>query len=277
MRCPEFSGLLSAYHDGELPADRDAAVAAHVAQCPECAAELKMFHQLSDLTTKLDDLVPPREVWQKIETRLDTKISDGPKSISGRSRRLSRRTMLAMGCLLTVGMSSVTCFVLHTHDKHHAAVNLGPFIDLFDRSPKDAQEHLLASYTGQRVSLAEAVKELKYRPAAANEMPPDYELSEANLLQMPCCRCLEVCWLRKQGGMLCIFEHERDQFVQFGDRDVSSTVCGGNPTRVVQMDGRLTATWQQNRHYITVVGAEDIAEISRLMIHFEQPKKATQL
>ena len=277
MSCPEFSEFLSAYHDGELPADRNAAVSAHVAHCPGCAAQLKLFRNLSFLATKLDEHVPPREVWRNIETQLDTTVSDRAKSVSGRSRSVSRRAMLAMAFLLTLGMSSVIYFALQKHEKHSIAVNLGPFIDLFEQSPKDAQEHLLASYTGQRVSLAEAVKELKYRPVAANEMPPDYELSEANLLKMPCCRCLEVCWHRKHGGMLCIFEHERDQFVQFGDRDVTSTVCGGNPTRVVQMDGHLTATWQQNGHYITVVGAEDIDEISLLMRHFKQPEKALSL
>ena len=277
MPCPEFSGLLSAYHDGELPADREAAVAAHIEKCPECAAELKMFRKLSHLTTKLDDHVPPREVWQNIETRLDTKFTDGPNPISVRSRRMSRLTILAMGFLLALGMSSVIYFVLHTHDKHHVAVNLGPFMDLFERSPKAAQEYLLASYTGQRVDLTDAVKQLKYRPVAADGLPSDYEISESSMLQMPCCKCLEVCFQRKRGGMICVFEHERDQFVSFGNRNVSSTVCEGTPTRVVQMDGHLTATWQRNGRYITVVGADDINEISDLMRHFERPEKESHL
>jgi hypothetical protein len=275
MECPEFSGLLSAYHDGELPADREAAVAAHVRQCPRCAAELKMFRALSQMATELDEYPPPREVWQSIETRLDTKHSDGVKPVAQQARRRSRRKMLAMTLLATFGVTSVIYVVLNTHHKHE--VDLGPFIDLFEQSPKDAQMHLVARYSGQRVTLAQAVKELKYQPAAAKDIPPDYELSEANLLQMPCCRCLEVCWQRKRDGMLCIFEHERDQFVQFGQRDVSTTVCDGNPTRIVQMDGRLAATWKHNGRFITVVGAEDIAELSRLMRHFEQPEEALPL
>ena len=145
MPCPEFSALLSAYHDGELPADREAAVAAHVAQCPRCAAELKTFRMLSHLATKLDEPVAPREVWQNIETRLDTTFADHSGANSRRTRSVSRRTMIVMSVLLTLGFFSAVYFVLHTHDKHHIAVNLGPFIDLFERSPEDAQEHLVAT------------------------------------------------------------------------------------------------------------------------------------
>lgn len=272
MRCPEFSGLLSAYHDGELPTDREAAVANHIAHCPGCAAELTSLRKLSQMAAKLDEPLPTRGVWRSIETRLDTDFDEISRQSNNRPRK-SRRTMLAALSLLVLAVLSGAYFVLTTHDNHHVAVNLGPFIDLFEQAPNDAQNYLLASYNGRRVTLEEAVKELKYKPVATYEMPSEYDLSDASLLKMPCCVCLEVCWVRKQGGMVCIFEHERDQFVQFGGREVSSTVCGGTPTRVVHMDGRLTATWQQNGRFITVVGAKDVEEISNLMRHFKPSER----
>ena len=275
MPCAEFADLLSAYHDGELSPDREAAVAAHIASCPDCLAEMNLFRKLSKLTTQLDEHSPPREVWRSIEERLNSEVSDNGKQTSGRLRLVSRKTTLALTLLLMIGLSFVVYAVFPTHK--HAAINLGPFMDVFERSPKDAQEHLVATYSGRRVGFEEAVNKLKYRPVAADGLPSEYELAEANLLEMPCCKCLEACYRRKHGGMLCIFEHERDQFVGFGDRNVSSTVCCGIPTRLVQMNGQLTATWQQNGHYITAVGAEDIDEISRLMLHFEHPENATPL
>lgn len=273
MSCAEFAHLLCAYHDGELSSDDQAAVAAHIATCPECRAELNLFRKLSALASQLEEHSPPNEVWRNIEERLHSEPPSIERPTVAPSRRLSRKTMVAMSALLVLGLSIVLYSILPPHK--HAAINLGPFLDEFERSPKDAQELLVATYAGRRVGMDEAVKELKYRPVAANGLPPDYELSEANMLQMPCCKCLEACYRRKDGGMLCLFEHQRDQFVQFGNRDVSSTVCVGNPTRVVQMDGTLTATWQQNDRFITLVGVEGIDELSKLMRHFETAEPAS--
>jgi hypothetical protein len=87
---------------------------------------------------------------------------------------------------------------------------------------------------------------------------------------MPCCRCFEACYHRKDGGMLCVFEHENDQPVWFGNRPMSSKVCSGKPTRLVQVDHCLAATWQQQQRHITVIGAKDVEEVARLVAHFEQ-------
>lgn len=71
--------------------------------------------------------------------------------------------------------------------------------------------------------------------------------------------------------MLCVFEHDEDEPVWFGDRPISFEVYSGKPTRVVQIGGGLAATWQQRRRHITVIGAKDIAEVSLLVAHFVQP------
>jgi hypothetical protein len=41
----------------------------------------------------------------------------------------------------------------------------------------------------------------------------------------------------------------------------------------VQVDGCLAATWQQEQRHITVIGAKDIDEVKRLVMHFEQPTR----
>ena len=73
--------------------------------------------------------------------------------------------------------------------------------------------------------------------------------------------------------MLCVFEHDSDQPVWFGDRPTSSKMFSGKPTRLVQVDGCLAATWQQERRHITVIGAKDVDEVTRLVAHFERQRR----
>ena len=116
-------------------------------------------------------------------------------------------------------------------------MNFGHFLDTFEQAPDEAQRDLVKNYSGQPIEIPDATRELKYRPVVADGLPADYEPAQAYLLKMPCCRCLEVCYHRKDGGMLCVFEHDIDQPVWFGDRPTSSTVCSGKPTRLAQVDG----------------------------------------
>lgn len=46
MNC-KWNEKLSAFHDGELPADARAQVASHVAACPECAAEIERLRRIA--------------------------------------------------------------------------------------------------------------------------------------------------------------------------------------------------------------------------------------
>lgn len=268
MQCHEVVELLSAYYDGELPPDKAGAVAEHVAVCADCAAELKSLHKLSGLAMKLDQPSPPRHVWPRIEAQLRT--SQPPVAPS---RRAYRKALLAMVALMFVALFWVTYTQWHAHNHHHLAVNFGHFLDTFEQAPDEAQRDLVKSYSGQPIEIPDAIRELKYRPVVADGLPDDYEPAQAYLLKMPCCRCLEACYHRKEGGMLCVFEHDIDQPVWFGDRPTSSKVCSGKPTRLVQVDGCLAATWQQDRRHITVIGAKDADEVTRLVAHFDRQRK----
>lgn len=272
MQCREGVELLSAYYDGELVPDKADAVAEHVVVCEHCAAELETLHKLSDLTQQLDQPSPPRHVWPRIAAQLDA-TEPAVASTSLPAQRKSRKTLLAVAALLFVALSWIGYQQWQAREHRHLAVNFGQFLDQFQQAPDKAQHELVAHYSGQPVEIADAVRQLKYRPVVADGLPPDYKLSEAYLLKMPCCRCLEACYHRKDGGMLCVFEHDLDQHVWFGDRPISSKVCSGKPTRVVQVDGCLAATWQQQRRHITVIGAKDVEEVARLVAHFEQRRR----
>lgn len=273
MQCREVVELLSAYYDGELPPDKAAAVEDHVAVCTDCAAELETLHRLSDLMMKLDEPSAPRNVWPRIAAQLNSSPPPiAPTAVT--SQRPFRKTLLAMVALLLVGLAWAAYKQRLAHDHQHLAVNFGHFLDAFELAPNEAQQELVKHYSGQPIEIPAAIRELKYRPVVADGLPDDYEPTQAYLLKMPCCRCLEACYHRKDGGMLCVFEHDTDQPVWFGNRPTSSKVCSGKPTRVVQVDGCLAATWQQERRHITVIGAKDIEEVTRLVAHFEHLTRA---
>lgn len=271
MQCPEAIELLSAYYDGELPSEKAATVADHVAVCADCAAELETLHKLSALTTKLDQPAPPRHVWPRIAAQLNTNHSTAiPPAMP--AQRASRKTLFAVAALLLVGLSWIAFTQWHAHEHHDLAENFGHFLDTFEQAPDEAQQELVEHYSGQPIEIADAIRELKYRPVVADGLPAEYEPAQAYLLKMPCCRCLQACYHRKNGGMLCVFEHDIDQSVWFGDRPASSKVCAGKPTRLVQVDSSLAATWQQQRRHITVIGAKDVEEVARLVAHFDQQR-----
>lgn len=272
MQCHEVVELLSNYYDGELSSGKAAAVAEHVAVCTNCAAELETLHKLSDLTMKLDQPSAPHHVWPRIAAQLNTSQSRvAPPAVS--ARRASRKTLLAVVALVLVGLSWIAFTQWQAHEHQHLAVNFGHFLDTFEQAPDEAQRDLVKNYSGVPIEIPDAIRELKYRPVVADGLPDDYEPAQAYLLKMPCCRCLEACYHRKDGGMLCVFEHDIDQPVWFGDRPTSSKVCAGKPTRLVQVDGCLAATWQQDRRHITVIGAKDADEVTRLVAHFEHQRR----
>ena len=265
MQCCEVVELLSVFYDGELPSDKAVAVADHIAFCANCAAELETLHKLTELTMKLDQPPTPDHIWPRIEAQLN---ASQPTAVS--VRWAPRRMLIAVSALLLVSASWIAYTQWHAREHQHLAVNFSQFLDTFPQSPDEAQRDLVKSYSGVPIEIPDASRELKYRPIVADGLPADYEPIQAYLLRMPCCRCLEACYHRKDGGMLCVFEHEEDQPVWFGDRPISSEVYSGKPTRLVQVGGCLAATWQQQRRHITVIGAKDAAEVSLLVAHFEQ-------
>ena len=272
MQCREVIELLSAYYDGELPSEKAAAVADHVAVCANCAAELQTLHKLSDLTTNLDQPFPPRHVWPRIAAQLNA--SQSPvTSPAMPAQRASRNTLFAVAALVLVGLSWIAFTQWRDHEHHHLTENFGHFLDTFEQAPDEAQQELVKNYSGVPIEIPDAIRELKYRPVVADGLPAEYEPAQAYLLKMPCCRCLEACYHRKNGGMLCVFEHDDDQPMWFGDRPTSSKMFSGKPTRLVQVDGCLAATWQQERRHITVIGAKDVDEVTRLVAHFERQRR----
>ncbi|MCP4574030.1 MAG: hypothetical protein GY838_16850 [bacterium] len=58
--------VLQAYHDGELPANEDAAVAAHCEDCPTCRTELEELAAMTGLLAASPTPELPRTVWHRV-------------------------------------------------------------------------------------------------------------------------------------------------------------------------------------------------------------------
>jgi anti-sigma factor RsiW len=280
----EVKELLSAYHDGELASDVHDAVAKHLESCPDCAALLGSFQQLSDLTEQLMNPDAPDQ-WAAIEEQLVStsatpriageqapRFSPNGRPDSGR-RRFASPLWLAAAATLLIAVGFGAYFnwppSMDRHDKQLAAT-FGKFLNHFESDPQAAEQVLLASYEGEEVDLPAAAKAIGYQPAVARGLPPGYRVDAVYVLNMPCCKCTQIVCRRDGGGQIAVFEHEVDQPVWFGDRPAIEGRCCDKPTRIVEVDNNLlAATWRSDNRYITVIGARDVEEITQLVSHFE--------
>jgi hypothetical protein len=149
----------------------------------------------------------------------------------------------------------------------HLTQNFGDFLDQFSHEPQAAQSVLLRKYDGNIVDSSDAVRLVGYQPSALRAPPQGYSRQAAYVLKMPCCVCTETIYRRADGQLLAVFEHEKEQPSWFGDRTRIEVRCNDKPTSIVQLKGQLAVTWKQQRRYITVIGARDVEEVTRLVEH----------
>ncbi|MHB1025418.1 MAG: zf-HC2 domain-containing protein [Desulfobacteria bacterium] len=71
MECPETQTLLTAFHDGELPASDRALVEEHLRGCPECAARLADLVRVDQATGVPD---PGPAYWDRFNARVMNRV-----------------------------------------------------------------------------------------------------------------------------------------------------------------------------------------------------------
>ncbi len=270
MNCSEVQSRLSAHHDGELPPDEAAHVAAHVADCSSCAAELASFERLSGLSRRLADPPVPAQLWEELQSKFDA--SAEPRASLARvlpNHVPDRLLALAATVLVAVGVWGVYNTWFTPRGGDHLMMNFANYLVEFSESPDNAQQILLAKYDGRPTTLAEATKTLGYEPLAAKRLPPDCSLEKVYLLKMPCCTCAQVVCKNRQGQSIAIFEHVIDQPVWFGDRPTIQCLCQDMPTSITQVGDQLAASWKEGKRFITIIGAKDLDEVTDFVTHFK--------
>jgi hypothetical protein len=270
VNCSDVQARLSAYHDSELSNEEAAQVAAHLAQCPLCAAELATFAQLSRLSGKLTDPPVPTGMWEELQAKIHEGRGRGPLFVRFNPISSSGGLVALAATILIAAAIGVIAYsaLFPAHDQ--LAANFATFLNDFSDSPDRAQQMLLASYDGRPISLEEATTVLGYPPVVAKGLPQGYKLEKTYLLKMPCCTCTEIVCRTKQGNSIAIFEHSSDQPVWFGNRAAIKCQCDNVPTSVVQFGDRLAASWKNGNRHITIIGANDLDDVTAFVAHFNE-------
>lgn len=274
MNCTETLELLSPLHDGELSADLRESVEAHLRECSSCAAALAEFGSMSSLVGGQTDPAPPADLWQQIETALDSDAetpSNPVTTVAAPGERRRQRLLLAVALAL-FAVAGVSLYMQlpgrSVHDPH-LAVNFDEFLNEFPQSAERAQDLLHGKYPAELVDIEQASMAVKYRPAIANELPAGYTLDSIHLVRMPCCLCVESLCTAPDGARLTVLEHAIDQPIWFGERPSESCTCDGRQARLVRFDGRLAATWKAKQGYVTVIGIRDEDQLAEVMAHLD--------
>jgi|GEM_PF-587472 len=273
MNCVETQEQLSAFHDRELALESRKRTSEHLKNCQKCGSALAEFEAISRLTQQLSDPEPPADLWAKIEDELVVRPVVAPIRTRKWRWMATLQTAVSLIVLVTVGW-----FVLVRSDsqRHQSDLLLtkhfGQFVDRFQSEPEAASQILLTNYAGQRVTASQATTLLGYQPIATRKVPLAYSMDSVCVLEMPGCRCSQTVYRRDTGGAIAIFEHNEAQPIWFGERPQITACCSGMSVCLVQLDTLLAATWQHDRRYLTVIGANDVQEIAFLINHFRLPR-----
>ena len=96
MTCEWFESQLSAYLEDDLAADRRADMERHLIACDACTALVSDLRALSVDAHTLPDLVPSRDLWEGIATRIEAPVIGIDSVLSRPAGRISvRRTSSA--------------------------------------------------------------------------------------------------------------------------------------------------------------------------------------
>ncbi len=113
---PHVSELLAAYHDGELPSNRQRQVERHLQDCPACRAELESFRELSSLLKA--DSVPHQTSPERFAAQVQLRLPRASVSRTGQKAGQPPRWVLGIPLALIMVWAfmqaalKVTAFVL---------------------------------------------------------------------------------------------------------------------------------------------------------------------
>lgn len=270
LNCEQTQSLLSAYHDDELSPAQCREIESHLSGCMHCQSELKSFQALSRMAAQLQRPDAP-DRWSELREAINADhpfTSTAPINSIRQNRFRTFSPALVASLIIAIGLAF--WFASGHRHQHGLSINFDAYLTAFEKNPTTADQILVAEYHGTPVTFPQAVEKLGYRPAVVDHMPVGYSLVSANLLKMPCCECLQATFRRSSGEVICVFEHDQDQPVWFGDRSALETQCNEKQCRLVQIDEHLAATWERNRKFITVIGVKSVQELLLLVQAFDR-------
>ena len=277
MNCTEVMELLSDYYDGELEPTRRTSIEDHLAACIDCARRLEGFKQLSHFVHKQPSGSPAPD-WMQLDAALnsvkESPESDPVKPTNEWAIRSPYVWWIGMAAsILLVFAGAWTFFPKQsgTSEQHQFTAEFGRYLDEFQRDPDSAQEMLLQLYDHERIAAGEVSVRLGYSPATSEGLPDGYTSVSTQVLDMPCCTCVQTICERSDGTKIALFEHGDDGSKEwFGDRPASMESCNNKECQLVNLNERYAATWKRGSRYITLIGVRDMSEIDTFVTWLDQ-------
>jgi anti-sigma factor RsiW len=152
----EWTNKLSDFLDGELEAAEEAAVAAHLRECPDCSAVLNDLKRVVARAQAIDVRPPQRDLWPGVSARIDRLA---PALSLSRGRRFSfTLPQLAAAAAVLVAVSGALAVKLTERAAAPASVAQAPALPAADTTQASAADRGAAadSPVVERVSLADA-------------------------------------------------------------------------------------------------------------------------
>ncbi len=269
MNCSQIAPLLSPYYDGELDSERRRQVRAHLQRCPTCAEALTQLELLSSAAQSLPEHEAPEGLWETLANQL---VAAGNSTVSPaahqrsrgapRPERLRWQWVAIVATLLFALVGGSFLYRSYSLDRQsQVAADFRHFLQTFQQDPQAAQKYLLSRYEGHPIDPTDAATRIGYPSVLARGVPDGYQIDSTYVVHMPCCRCLQALCRRTDGSTVAIMEHDHNEGSWFADRPVRPAVCGGKQCQIADLGGQIAATWNQNGHYVTLVGVKDEQEV----------------
>ena len=263
-----FFDRLSAYIDNELSAEERRQFESHREQCETCRTTILQFQAMGSLMRESEPRVDTEAVWERICVTLDN------SAVIPISENSQRKSWL-VAIVATAASIAIIWFVarnnpssehndsIASHDHAVLAVDFQDVIRSAKTEPKAAISKLVAKYQGKELDQKAATEYLGYEPAIFESVPEGFARVSTHVLNMPCCKCSASICERSDGTSLIVFEHKDEQPVWFGDWPSIETQCSGKTCKIVEAAGQLAVSWKNEDRQLTMIGANDIAEVSQ--------------
>lgn len=118
MNCERYLDLISARLDGELTEQEEAALIAHLQECPACRAIAQDMEHLHNTLSGLGEVGAPAELSQTVMSKINAERA------TARRRIVRRISGLAACLLLCVGVLRIADATYSEHNRHTADPNL---------------------------------------------------------------------------------------------------------------------------------------------------------
>lgn len=274
MNCDKVRQLLSAFHDGELPASKIPEVERHLTSCADCREALASVDRVGQIARKLLDNSRVVDLWPNIASQLNEEVSPRRSLVKDWfTRRVLAVVAVASVAVVGVGIVTWRDQIVPTADQRTARI-LDRYLEEFVVSPLQAQKLLDREFPYTTVEQAENSNFAKTSMIGLRATLPGLTRVAMHVRNLPCCDCVQGLYQRADGSYITVFEHEMP-VTWDTKRQGREVQCGDCVCRLRQLDSRIAASWEHDDRYFTVIGANGEEELKQIVERLD-PSESTK-